>query len=514
MNAIMTSKEMKDIEGYAIDTLGIPSLVLMERAALCVTKHIKERATKKDKICILCGKGNNGADGVAIARNLLEDNYKVSLVVLGITKDNYLEKNCSKEMIHQLNILNRMGVLWQPQIPEDDFDIFVDAIFGIGLTREITDEQILLAMDTINSSNAYIYSVDIPSGIHTDTGKIMQNAVKANETITFAYKKVGHLLYPGKKYAGKVICENIGIPDVCLKENPMEHFSYQVDDGATLLYREPDSHKGTFGKVVVIAGNEEISGACVLCAGSVLLSGAGMVKVLSSDKTLEVIRNVLPEAMVQPLDKKDTMEKNIQSALDWADFVVIGSGIGTGEDAYLKMKYVLQNFPKEKRLVIDADGINLVSKYDQLRELTHGVNNLVYTPHMAELSRLLGVNVEILQSNLDEIMKPICKDNSAIYVCKDSVTRVYQKNQKIFLNEYGNSGMATAGSGDVLAGIVAAMLSKKGMGMYEGTILGVHLHSLAGDFAAKKNGYHSLLASDIGESLQEVLKTMEESLDV
>lgn len=504
MKQVVTSGEIKEIEQYAINEIGIPSLVLMERAALSISGHIKRHFTKKDKGCVVCGSGNNGADGVAIARQLLEADFKVTIVILGKAE------KFSEEMKTQLSVLKNLGVSYLDKIPENDFAYYVDAIFGVGLAREITDESILNAIDTINSSDAYIYSVDIPSGIHTDNGKLMGKAVKADETITFTCEKVGLCLKPGKEYAGKVSRKDIGILSSCIKNSRISHFAYEESDGAKLLIRDEDGNKGTFGKVAIIAGNEDISGACALCAKAVLKSGAGMIKVLSSEKTLDVIRKTLPEAMVQSLDNIEAMENNIQSAVSWADCVVIGPGIGTDENACLKMLYVLKDFPKEKSLVIDADGINILAKYEKLKELTYKVNKLVYTPHMLELSRLTGCKTDELKDDLDKVMKEVITGDKAVYVCKDSVTRVYKNDKPIFINGFGNSGMATAGSGDVLAGIIGAMVARAGMDLYEGVVLGVHLHSLAGDLAADDCGKNSLVASDIIEALPKILKKMEE----
>lgn len=509
MNYIVTGDEMKQIEKCAIEEIGIDSLVLMERAALSVVAHMKKHATKQDKICVVCGSGNNGADGVAIARILLEDKYKVTIVVLEKDENKY-----TKEMKIQLGILEKMGFSYVNMLPDTEFQYYVDAIFGIGLKREITDKKILDVIDAINISDAYIYSVDIPSGIDSNLGKVMGNAICANETITFSNKKLGLMLHPGKKYAGKVTCEEIGIPAICVDKNPVNHYTYKEYGEGELLKRDADGNKGTFGKVAIIAGSKEISGASLLCAGTALTSGAGMVKVLSQDKTLDVIRMTLPEAMVQPIDDLETMEYHIKAAIDWADVIVIGPGIGMDKDAYFKMKYTLQNMTENKRLVIDADGINLIGKYDELKALTSKVNNIVYTPHMMELQRLIGVDIEELKQDLDKAMEVVLQDSKAIYVCKDSVTRVYQKNAPVFVSSYGNSGMATAGSGDVLSGLLGAILAKRDVDMYKGSVFAVHLHSLAGDFAAKEYGKIGMTASNIAEALSNALITMEEFFDV
>lgn len=504
MKQVVTSQEIKEIERYAIHEIGISSLVLMERAALSVSARIKAHFTKKDKICIVCGTGNNGADGVAVARQLLEEHYRVTVVVLG-QRDKF-----SAEMKHQLSILEKIGMDYLNEIPSEEFACFVDAIFGVGLSRNITDEGILNAIETINSSDAYIYSVDIPSGICTDNGAIMGNAVKSDETVTFSYGKTGLYLFPGKSYTGKVFVKEIGLKVLEKPEAQISRCIFEEADAHRLLQRNPNGNKGTFGKVVVIAGSDEISGACILCAKAVLRSGAGMVKVLSSKINLDIVQNALPEAMVQVFEKTETINEQVKVAIDWADCVIIGPGIGQNEDAYLKMKAVLKDFPGDKRLVVDADGINLIGKYIDLQRMTERVSNIIYTPHMAELSRLTGYSVAELKNNLDKIMEEVCKKNHAIYVCKDSVTRIYSKNKPIYINNYGNSGMATAGCGDVLAGILAANLARDEMDIYEGTGLSVYMHSVAGDLAADECGQNSMLAGDIIEALPRVLKKMEE----
>ena len=503
MKQIVTGKEIKEIEKYAINEIGVPSLVLIERAALCVSQRIRQRFSKKDNICIVCGSGNNGADGVAIARQLIENEFQVTVVVLG-----QLEK-FTEEMKHQIAVLEKCGLGFLKEIPNETFSCFVDAIFGVGLSRNITDVLILNAIDTINSSDAYIYSVDIPSGICADTGKIMGTAVKADETITFSYGKTGLYIYPGKECAGKVAVDEIGLKVFDNIKSKISHYMIEDFDVYRLLLRTSDGNKGTFGKVAVIAGNEENTGACILCTKAVLRSGAGMVKAYSSGDNVEIIKNVLPEAMTCVL-KEGSMVSKMNEAVEWADCVVIGPGIGQGEDAYMKMKTVLQNFPHKKKLLIDADGINLIAKSEELKELTEKVNCLIYTPHMAELSRLTAYKVTELKENLDNIMSEICRGDNSIYVCKDSVTRIYSKHDPVYINCHGNSGMATAGSGDVLAGIIAAYVSRRGIDIYEATTLGVYMHSLAGDEAAKVCGQNGMLAGDIIEALPKVLKKMEE----
>ena len=504
MQYIVTALEMKNIEKYVIEEVGIPSLVLMERASLSVTECIKKRFFLQEKICVVCGQGNNGADGVTIARQLMEENYKVDVVLLGI------KEKFSSELKAQLLVYEKMGGQIFEQIPDKDYDVFVDAIFGIGLTREISDPKVLDAIKTINDSDAYIYSVDIPSGIHTDTGCVMGMAVKADETITFTCEKVGTCIYPGKEYAGKVTIHSIGIYEKWMDLHSISHRGFCIPDWKNILKEHPDGNKGTFGKVLIVAGNHEISGAALLCAKAAMKCGAGMVKVLSNEKALDTIRFALPEAMMESLDTIEKIPEIIKSGIQWADAVICGPGIGTDKEAYLKLESVLQEFPEDKKLVLDADALNLISKYDELNALTKKVNNIVYTPHMMELQRLTGVEVKNLKVNLDQTMEKIVCDNSGVFVCKDSVTRVYEKNRPVYINRAGNFGMATAGCGDVLAGMIGAFVARKNVDFYDGIVGAVHLHSFAADMAAVQIGKNSLMASDIIEKVANILCILED----
>ncbi len=504
MRYITTADEMREIEKNVINEIGISSLVLMERAALGVSDAIKHKFGMKDRTCVVCGSGNNGADGLAIARQLLESHYKVDIVLLGN------EEKFSMEMKVQSSILKKLGAVFFKEIPDRDYACFVDAIFGIGLTREITDERILNAIRTMNESGAYIYSVDIPSGIHTDTGCVMGEAVKASETITFSCEKVGLCIYPGKKYAGLIKRHHIGILDECFEKKGIHHYGLENRLYTEILEEVADANKGTCGKIAVVAGNECVSGAAVLCAKAAMKCGAGMVKVISHNKTLDVIRTTLPEVMVDAIDEENEAHIVVKNAIRWADCVVIGPGIGTDKIAYLKLQEVLKDFPDEKTLVIDADGINLLGKYNELRVLTKKVKSIIYTPHMMELSRLLGMDVNCLKTDLDRIMYRVIDNDCGIYVCKDSVTRIYKKGKPVFINRLGNSGMATAGCGDVLAGMIGAYVARKGVNVYDGTVHAVHHHSFAGDKAAEELGKNSLMAGDIIEYMAYVFKTVED----
>lgn len=502
---IATSEEMKTLEKYVIEEIGIPSLVLMERAAWGISKEIKGHDLgNKLEICVVCGCGNNGADGVAVARQLMEDNYKVDVVVLG------REEKFSEEMKIQMAIYKKMGGKCFTKIPDKKYDFFVDAIFGIGLTREITDEAILKAIDTINSSGAYIYSVDIPSGIHTDTGCIMGKAVKANRTITFTCDKVGLCLYPGKEYAGVIIVHHIGICKEWIEAQSMGQYCTTLADCKKIVKDYPSGHKGTYGKVLIIAGNYDISGAALLCAKAAMKCGAGMVKVLSNSTTLNAIRTALPEAMMENLDDIQKAPEIIKKAIAWADAVVCGPGIGIDNEAYEKVKSVLKEFPSDKKLILDADAINLIAENSELRKMTDAVNGIVYTPHMVELSRLTGMNIDTLKTDLTQVMQNNVCDKNAVYVCKDSVTRVYAKDKPVYINKAGNSGMATAGCGDVLAGMIGAFVARDGVDFYDGIIAAVFIHSVAADMVACKIGKNSLTASNIIEEITLILKSMED----
>ncbi len=503
MKYAVKAAEMKAYDECTINNIGIPSMVLMERAALCVVSRLSNKLGNTPKrILIAAGTGNNGGDGLAVGRLLALKGHRVDFFLAG-NPDRMTE-----EAEEQLNILKNLGFSIQRKLKSAEYDMVIDALLGIGLSREVTGDY-ADAVDKINqmkSKGAYICGVDIPSGICADTGRVLGCAVRADITVAFAFAKRGHLLYPGKAYCGKLVVEDIGISERGLFLSKPAAFYYEKEDLKNLLpYRAPDGNKGTFGKVLLIAGSKDISGACILCGSSILRSGAGMLKIITPACNRQIIQLSLPEAMLQTYEEHPD-ESKIKQSLKWCDVVVAGPGMGTDENGYTIMKWILEE--DTLPMVIDADGLNLMALHADLMHLAaiRRAGQTVLTPHPAEFNRLSGTDMEAYQGNREQLIRMLSQKLHCIVVAKDAVTVVAgNQRDEIYINNSGNNGMATAGSGDVLAGLLGALLGQ-GMGPFDAACLAVYLHGVAGEQAAEENGCSAVVASDIIKKLMQVMK--------
>lgn len=411
-----------------------------------------------------------------------------------------------------------------------DYDLAVDALFGIGLSREVSGiyREKIAWLNQLSGKKA---ALDIPSGISAQDGSVLGCAFRADLTITFGFWKRGMLLYPGREFCGERKVADIGIT--------AESFQGEYPAGITLdkksevtgellLSRSPDSHKGSFGKVLLFAGSAGTPGAALLAGEAVLRSGAGMLQIVSPAENREIMITRLPEAMYQVLAEDTDWEK----LLGWCDAVVIGPGIGQGRLAEQSMGKILTHMSemeRQKPIVLDADGLNLAASSGRLSGLIKAYTAMggivIMTPHMAELARLLHCGMQELQSARLKNMERFVRESGAVLVGKDAATVVGYADKGVFryyINQTGNSGMATAGSGDVLSGIMGAMaaltavkLHRKAGKEKEAAVReayfrtayrAVYLHGLAGDKAAEKSGEISMKAGDLIGALPELLR--------
>lgn len=485
MRYIYTNKEAKAIDTHAIQTVGIPSLVLMEKAAMTVAAVLMERESRERRILAVCGSGNNGGDGVAVARILHQQGYKTAVTVIGQSE------HMTEEMKKQLEIAVNchVPVLPTTAITDGQFDIMLDGIFGIGLSREVEGiyEQMI---DAMNESGADLYALDVPSGIHAGTGAVLGTAIRAKCTITFGVNKMGLVLHPGCEYAGEVIVGDIGFPKESVNSIEASAYHYEPSDLSVLLPVRPvRSHKGTFGRVLVVAGCETMSGACYLAAKAAYAMGAGLVKVVSAADNREILLSSLPEILFAVRDE-------IAEAVDWADAIVVGPGLGLTDEAEELVRYVIENSPVPT--VIDGDGIRLC------RNITDSLtDNFILTPHVKEMSYLTGASVSELQQDIPGTTRKAADEWECILVQKDAKTAV-SDGKECYINVSGNNGMATGGSGDVLSGIIGGLLGQ-GLEPFDAAKLGVYLHGLSGDAMAMEKGVYSLMASDLITGLSHVL---------
>ena len=481
MRYIYTSEQAKAIDTHAIGMLGFPGLVLMEKAAMAVAAVIMEKESRDLAILCICGMGNNGGDGVAVARILKQAGFKTAVCPVGDPEK--MSPDMKKQM--EMALACHVPIVKTEAIPE--FDIIVDALFGIGLTKPITG-VFDYVIRTINENENRVYAVDVPSGVHGTSGKVLGNAVIADETITFGVHKIGMILYPGCEYAGNITVADIGFPSdsVLSIENPA--YIYETEDIFRLPVRPAYSNKGTFGKVLVIAGCETMSGACFLAAKAAYTMGAGLVKVLTTPNNRNVILSSLPEVLF-------STDETIDQELEWADVVVIGPGLGRDERAKRLLETAVTKC--KKPTVIDGDGIFLLGE----KPLS---NSFILTPHMKEMTYLTGLTVPEIKDDMLGQARKTAEDKEYIVAMKDSRS-VVSDGTEVYVNVSGNQGMATGGSGDVLAGTIAGLMSG-GVSPFEAAKLGVYIHGLSGDLMVQKKGYYGLMASDLITGLSEITK--------
>ena len=500
--------------------LGISGMVLMERAALSTAEFIKERLLTSDKdkkVIAICGSGNNGGDGIACARILYEWGFNVEVFVVGkeekFTGQTKAQVNLAVNSEVELKIVESSELITD----RDDFKdvIVIDAIFGVGFKGRLEGDLEKLAR-YLNMFNSVKVAIDIPSGVNGSNGKVESIAIKCDYTITFGVNKTGIAVYPGKDYAGEVIIVDIGFPKKALDMVSWNTFTFdETDIGYFLPKREEYSNKGDFGKILIIAGSEEMCGASYLSALAAYRTGAGLVRIFTPEANRTSLQNLIPEAILTTYNDSSEMdieaateEKLYKAVKEWADVVVIGPGLGISTRSKSIVKKVVDI--SEVTTIIDADGLRLFReviekkenrKLDLKKDLKTG---FVLTPHIKELSDLLYLTKEEVKDNIIDIADELkyCK---GMVVIKEARTVVVGEG-RCYINNSGNSAMAKAGSGDVLTGIIAALMVGDKLRQFMMVALGVYVHGLAGDILKEKKGSHGILARELADEVAEVMK--------
>lgn len=506
MRVFVTGKQMKAIDQTTIQKIGIPSLVLMERAAMAVAEEIQKRTEKTDKICCACGCGNNGADGAAAARMLHLAGYPVTVVYIGDRKKG------SEEFQTQISIAENLGIriMEEQEFIPEKYDVLVDAVFGVGLSRPVEGRYEKFLERLKETDAGLTVAVDIPSGISSDSGQILGTALKADITVTFGWEKLGTVFYPGKSYAGEVILADIGFPPAAFYPEERFAFTYDKKDIKTRLKRPAYSNKGTYGKVLVAAGCRMMGGAAYLSASAAYRAGAGLVKILTVEENRIFLQTRLPEAILEIYDAQDlenhpeSHSRQIKEACEWADAVVLGPGLGQEPYAKILTEQILAMACTP--VVVDADGLNLIAANPCLCE--YFTENIIITPHLGEMARLTEKSINAIQKTLIETAADYASRYKITCVLKDAVTVAALRDGRIYVNSSGNSAMAKGGSGDVLTGVIAGFLAQ-GLDKAEAAALGVYVHGLAGNRYREQKGAYGLLAGELADLVGEVLQQAE-----
>ena len=512
-NLLVTADVMREVDRMAIEDYGVHGTVLMENAGAGTARAIRAYWPDAEMVAIFCGSGNNGGDGYVIARHLINAGIEPVIYMMA---DREKIKGDAKV---NLDIVTRMNaVIMDIKSDEDiellgevlyDYDLVVDAMLGTGLTKELTGKY-RKCVEMINETDVPVCAVDIPSGLSSDTGTPLGEAVICDVTCTYGMVKVGQVVYPGADYVGELVLVNIGIPLDVLEQLGG---SDRILDGDFIEWflpaRLPDAHKGDFGHLLVIAGSPGKTGAAAMCAEAAVRSGAGLVTAAVPSSLNSVLETKLTEAMTLPLADggsgyiTHSALRDVEQALEKAAAIALGPGMGTEAGS---ADFVFELIEKVGLpMVVDADGLNiLASNPDALKEA--GVQ-AVLTPHPGEMARLLDTSTKAVQSDRIAAAKSLAARTGAVVLLKGARTIIASPDGTFAVNPTGNPGMASGGAGDVLTGVIGALLAR-GIPLFEAACAGAWIHGAAGDVAAEDVGEISLAAGDIIDALPEVFQAL------
>lgn len=511
MQLALTAGQMKNVDLYMMQTMGIPNIVLMENAARGVYEAIKSRR-EPCTVHVYCGVGNNGGDGLAAARILLANGYDVYVIVAGepdkMTPDTLTNFAVFKELKDRAKCIKHISELNDFAIP--DADVVVDALLGTGLTRR-TEGLFADLIDEINSyEDADIVSVDIPSGVQADTGAVLGNAVKADITVTFQHPKVGLYIYPGKSCVGELQIAKIGIDEGCEELRRVKIGVYDCDEpDLWIRKRRPDANKGDFGRLLLIAGSEGMAGAAVMAAQGASRAGAGLVTAAAPKEVVKILQLSAPQATcaVLPDDNGKIANKSIfdiAKLIKGKTALAVGPGLGIGDG----VKEITENLLCEYDItkVFDADAINALRGNQKI--FNHKAGNVIITPHPAEFARIINRDVADVLAEPIILTTEFAKQYKVIVVLKGATTIIADPKGNARLVCGGSPGMAKGGSGDVLTGIIGG-LAAQGKSALESALLGVIIAAAAGERAAERCGEYSMTPLDELDEIGGVMKKME-----
>lgn len=504
--------QMRDLDQRAITEFGIPDEILMENAGQAAYFAIlNELDLGEQNFLIFCGTGNNGGDGLVVARKIHSNGGRVKVFLLG---DESKFKGAAKK---NFEIISKLPIEVQrvesPEFIKSDLlqaTTVVDAILGTGLEKEVGDLYRAI-IQLINESGKKVISIDIPSGINGNTGEVMGIAVNADHTTTYGLPKIGNLLYPGYEMGGKLWVSHISFPPSLYNSTTIK---VETNDPIKLPQRAPAGHKGDFGEVLFIAGAASYLGAPYFSALSFLKAGGGYSRLATPKSISSFLANKGSEIVLLPQEETPSgslspqNRGNLLELSEKMDMVVLGSGLSLNEVTQELVRELAKEI--KKPLLIDGDGITAISK--DLKIIRGRKAELILTPHLGEMSRITEKSISQISKNKIEILQKTARDLSAVIVLKGAHSLIGYPDERVFINLSGNSGMATAGSGDVLTGTIAAMFGL-GLSLQDSVRMGVFMHGFSGDLAARDKGEDGITAEDIMNYLPLALKTYRDDFE-
>jgi NAD(P)H-hydrate epimerase len=504
---VLNSTQMRDVDRRTIEEVGIPSLVLMENAGRQVVAAMEAMHADlaERRVAVLCGRGNNGGDGFVVARTLMQRGIDVSVFLIGRVSD------VRGDARTNLEILGRLGLTvvevadsqaWELHFSEvSDSTLIVDAIFGTGLNAPVSGLIQSVIVD-VNASEIPVVSIDIPSGLSADSAEPPGDSIDAGMTVTIAAPKLPLVLPPGETRAGDVVIADIGIPSSIIDEvdGPRVELLTRQDMRELITPRSPDTHKGDYGRILVVAGSPGKTGAAYLAGIAALRAGAGLVTVATPASCQPIVAAMAPEYMTEALDETDggLDPDGVERVLELArDVIALGPGLGQAAGT---REFILRLVDRATTpLVIDADGLNaFVGDPDRLAGREG--RDVIITPHPGEMARLVGMTADEVQASRLEIARNFAVGHHIYVVLKGHRTLIATPDGKVFVNPTGNAGMATGGTGDVLTGTIAAWLAQL-LDAEAACKLAVYLHGMAGDLAEADEGDVAMTSGDVARHL-------------
>ena len=502
---VITSRTMQETDKKAIEEFGIPGLQLMENAGLRCVEEIVAQCGFSGYCVVLTGKGNNGGDGYVIARLLIQKGWNVKVIILA-DRETITGDAAVNLLMLPVSVVNYCPLAGQlsAQHTEDilQADVIVDALLGTGLCNTVSGVY-LEAIELMNTSHRPIVSVDIPSGIHGTSGRVLGGAVRASVTVTFAFAKLGHVLYPGAEYTGRLVVADIGIP-IPLMETVHGYDFLNEDTIRPLLHRrDRQAHKGTFGHCLIIAGSTGKTGAAVLSANSAVRAGSGLVTLAVAESIHTILEMKTTEVMTAPLPDSgsgyltDSAFPEIGALMVGKDAIAIGPGLNhrPGTSALIQNLVEMATVP----LVIDADGLNALAEDITVLKRKKTMQEIL-TPHPGEMARLLGTSIPDVEAVRISIAQEFASTYGVYLVLKGSRTIIASPSGDVAINGSGNPGMASGGMGDVLTGILVSLVGQ-GYAAWDACRLGVFIHGFAADMVAEEKGEIGIHATDVLEKL-------------
>ena len=520
---LLTAAQMQHVDRITTERYGVPSLTLMENAGHGVVDFLEQRFSPLDtqKITILCGRGNNGGDGMVVARLLREKGLQPRVLLLGdpshLSADaavNYerLTQSGTSEIVQNIEAWRRVREQFSGA------SLVIDAILGTGLSKPLEGFLLEVVKDIPTVfPNARVVAVDLPTGLMADQGELIGECVRADASVTFTAPKPAHVFPPACEWVGEWAVKPIGTPTEALENNPDFTLNLLQPEelGWLVRRRKPDAHKGNFGHVLVIGGSAGKTGAATMAAKAALRAGAGLVTVATAKSALPIIASQSMEIMTEPLPETDSGEISLRSLdgrffddlVEGKSVLAVGPGLGRHPETFEFVRAVVSKY--DVPMVIDADGLNALAGHTDILRTDQRVR--VLTPHPGEMARLAGHKTSEVTAHRLDLAREFAAHHGVQLVLKGFRTLTASPGGQVWVNLTGNPGMATGGSGDVLTGVTASLLAQhKDRPAAEVTAAAVYLHGLAGDIAADEIGEASMIAGDIIEALPEAFQELKD----